>query len=163
MTRPAAGFAKSQATLPRIVLLAGLLPLLKFPFRPSTSVRSFPMDQRRLFGGSADALCGSRGRKPPPEEAGMAGRGNNAINFLGNPSFRPSASFVSMASTKEMDDREDLLNRHVLVVSEHGPLGLRSAEEFKVLLFHHFGLRKHELYVYRSNPTPFITFYYHFL
>jgi hypothetical protein len=105
--------------------------------------------------GSADALRGSRGRRPAPEEAGMAGRGN-AINFPRSPSFRPSASFVSMATTKEMDDREDLLSQHALVVFEHGPLGLRSTKELKDLLFHHFGLHKHEWYVYHCNPAPFI-------
>jgi hypothetical protein len=82
--------------------------------------------------------------------------GGNATNFPRNPRFRPNVAFVSMATSVEMDDRENLLTRHPLMVSEEGGLGLRSAKELKNLTFHHFGFRRHELYVYRSNPTPFI-------
>jgi hypothetical protein len=85
----------------------------------------------------------------------MAWEGN-AINFPGNLRFWSNASFMCLATTKEMDDREDLLSHHALVVTEHGPLGLRSVEELKDLLSHHFDLRKHEIYVYRSHPAPFI-------
>jgi hypothetical protein len=61
----------------------------------------------------------------------------NAINFPGNLRFWSNASFMCLATTKEMDDREDLLSHHALVVTEHGPLGLRSVEELKDLLSHH--------------------------
>jgi hypothetical protein len=37
-----------------------------------------------------------------------------------------------------------------------GPLGLRSPEELKEVIFHQFGFRKHEFYAYRSYPHPFI-------
>jgi hypothetical protein len=113
------------------------------------------MDQCRSFGSSADSLHGSRGKRPLAVEAGVA-LGGNAINFLGNSRFKSSVAFMTMATSVEMVGREDLLTRDALVVSEEGPMGLRSAKELKGIIFHHFLFCKHELYVYRSHPAPFI-------
>jgi hypothetical protein len=62
-----------------------------------------------------------------------------------------------MATTsKDMAARERLLTSHALVVKEEGSLGLRSTEELKDIVCHHFNFRKHEFYAYRSYPHPFI-------
>jgi hypothetical protein len=62
-----------------------------------------------------------------------------------------------MAQTSEdMLHRETILDHHALLVKEEEPLGLRSCEELKEVIFHHFGIRKHEMYVYRSVPNPFV-------
>jgi hypothetical protein len=62
-----------------------------------------------------------------------------------------------MAQTSEdMLQRETILDHHALLVKEEEPLGLRSCEELKEVIFHHFGIRKHEMYVYRSVPNPFV-------
>jgi hypothetical protein len=76
-------------------------------------------------------------------EAGVA-LGGNAINFPGNSRFKSSVAFMTMATSVEMVGREDLLTRDALVVSEEGPMGLRSAKELKGIIFHHFLFCKHE-------------------
>jgi hypothetical protein len=101
------------------------------------------MDQCRSFGSSADSLHGSRGKTPLAVEAGVA-LGGNAINFPGNSRFKSSVAFMTMATSVEMVGREDLLTRDALVVSEEGPMGLRSAKELKGIIFHHFLFCKHE-------------------
>jgi hypothetical protein len=82
--------------------------------------------------------------------------GGSAINFPGNPRFRPRVAFKVAASSKEMDDRQHLLANYALIVKEEGSLGLRSSEELKDLILYHFDICKHELYAYRSYPDPFI-------
>jgi hypothetical protein len=57
-----------------------------------------------------------------------------------------------------MSEREELLSRFALLVKE-GALGLRSCQELKEVILHHFGVRKHEMYVYHSNPHPFIVIF----
>jgi hypothetical protein len=49
-----------------------------------------------------------------------------------------------------------MLSRHALLVKEEGPLGIRSCEELKEVILHHFDIRKHEMYVYRSSCSSFI-------
>jgi hypothetical protein len=49
-----------------------------------------------------------------------------------------------------------MLSQFALLVKEEGALGLRSCEELMEVIFHHFGIRKKEMYVYRSCPHPFI-------
>jgi hypothetical protein len=44
-------------------------------------------------------------------------------------------------------------------VKEEGPLALRSSEELKDLILHHFGNHKHEFYAYRSFPDPYIVIF----
>jgi hypothetical protein len=81
---------------------------------------------------------------------------SNTMNFLGNPRFRPRLAFKSASTSTEVEERKDMLSCLMLLVKEEGPLGLRSTEELRDVLFHHFGIRKHELCVYRSHPHPFI-------
>jgi hypothetical protein len=68
-------------------------------------------------------------------------------------------AFKMAASSPAMSEREELLSRFALLVKE-GALGLRSCEELKEVILHHFGVRKHEMYVYRSNPHPFIVIFF---
>jgi hypothetical protein len=45
------------------------------------------------------------------------------------------------------------------VITKEGLMGVQSREEVKTLITHHFGIQKHELYVYRSQPKPFIVIF----
>jgi hypothetical protein len=36
---------------------------------------------------------------------------------------------------------------------------MKCCDEVQDLIFHHFGIRKHEFYVYRSLPAPFIVIF----
>jgi hypothetical protein len=49
-----------------------------------------------------------------------------------------------------------MLSNFALIIKEEGMLGLHSCEELKDLIAHQFGFRKHEFYVYRSCPDPFM-------
>jgi hypothetical protein len=116
--------------------------------------------ERRLSLGSASAGAQRRGGRPPREIGKeVEFRGGSAINFPGNPRFRPRVAFKMASSTEEMDDRRYLLTNYALIVKEEGSLGLRSSEELKDLILHHFGIRKHEIYAYRSSPDPFIAIF----
>jgi hypothetical protein len=78
----------------------------------------------------------------------------------------PSTSLATHASGRgwcsgwcpplEIWKRKEMLMNHALVVKEEGSLGLRSVEELKGVIFHHFGFRKHEVCSYHSFPDPFI-------
>lgn len=45
------------------------------------------------------------------------------------------------------------------MVTEVGALGLRSKDELKVVIFHHFGIRKHEFNFFRTIPEPFLVIF----
>jgi hypothetical protein len=62
-------------------------------------------------------------------------------------------------TTQEIEDRKEMLTHHALMVREKGPLGLRSGEELKDIIFHQFHIRNHEIYVSRSFPSPFIVIF----
>lgn len=64
-----------------------------------------------------------------------------------------------MVMTQEMEQREQLLTSNALVVTEAGALGLGSKDELKDVIFHHFGIRKHEFNVFRSAPEPFLVLF----
>lgn len=71
-----------------------------------------------------------------------------AIEYPGNPSMRPPIARKMVLMTQEMEKREDLLAANALVVTEASPLGLGSKDELKDVIFHHFGIRKHEFNVF---------------
>jgi hypothetical protein len=52
-----------------------------------------------------------------------------------------------------------MLTNHVMVVVDVGALGVQSREEVKDLIMHHFGVRKHELYVYHSQPRISLSYF----
>jgi hypothetical protein len=81
---------------------------------------------------------------------------SHAVNFPGNPRFLSWVAFKSVSTSAEMEERKEILSCLTLLVKEVGVVGLRSTEELKDVLFHHFGIRKHELYVYHSHPHPFV-------
>jgi hypothetical protein len=113
------------------------------------------MERRRSFGATPGKLGSRRGRDlEDSQRLRFAAGSSSAINFLGNPRFKPRAAFKTMQTSEEMEDRRRLFTNHALVVK--GALGLRSPEELKGLILHHFGIRKHEFYIYHCHPTPFI-------
>jgi hypothetical protein len=58
-----------------------------------------------------------------------------------------------------MEDRKEMLSRLALLVTEEGLMRLRSTEDVKDIIFHHFRIRKYELCVYRSRPDPFLVIF----
>jgi hypothetical protein len=62
-------------------------------------------------------------------------------------------------TTDEMEQRCCLLTSRALVITEEGPLTIQSKEEVKSIIMHHFGIRKHELHIYRSYPEPFLVLF----
>jgi hypothetical protein len=71
----------------------------------------------------------------------------------GNLRFRPHVAFKTTPTSVEM---EELLTHHALLVKVVGPLRLRSNEELKDIIFHHFGIHKNKIYIYRSYLDLFI-------
>lgn len=41
-----------------------------------------------------------------------------------------------------------MLTEHAVVITDEGPLEVRSREEVKEIILHHFGISKHAFYVY---------------
>jgi hypothetical protein len=83
----------------------------------------------------------------------------SAINYPGNPRSWPHVVFKMATTIPAMIEREEMLSQYTLLVKEEGPLGLRSCEQLMEVIFHHFGVCKHEMYVYHSNPHPFIVIF----
>jgi hypothetical protein len=86
------------------------------------------------------------------------GRGS-AINFPSNPRFHPRVAFKMAPTDPDMEERRIMLTNYAVVVKEQGLVGLRSCDELKDCISHHFGIRKHEFYAYRSQPNPFIVIF----
>jgi hypothetical protein len=80
----------------------------------------------------------------------------NAVNYPSNPRFQPRSDFKKSEITQDMDDRCRILNNRAVVITEEGPMGVRSREEVKDIIQYHFGISKLEFLVYRSNPEPFL-------
>jgi hypothetical protein len=62
-----------------------------------------------------------------------------AINYPGNPRF---------SQHQEINQRRRMLTEHAVVITDEGPLEVRSREEVKEIILHHFGISKHAFYVY---------------
>jgi hypothetical protein len=76
-------------------------------------------------------------------------RGND-VNYLGNPRFCPSHAFKLAETSEEMERRKEMLSAHAIIITDDGPLTVNSKEEVKDIILLHFGIRKHEYYIYRS-------------
>jgi hypothetical protein len=111
------------------------------------------MERRRSLG--HDTLSKSCSVMNLSEEA-MLNFQDSAINFPGNPWFWPRVAFKMAPTSLDMDDRKRMLTNDALLVKEEGSLSVRSCDELRDIIFHHFGIRKHEVYVYHSHPHPFI-------
>jgi hypothetical protein len=94
-----------------------------------------------------------------PREPVADGRGS-AINFPGNPRFHPRVAFKMAPTNPDMEERKIMLTNYAVVVKELGSVGLRSCDEMKDCISHHFGIHKHEFYAYRSQPNPFIVIFF---
>lgn len=83
----------------------------------------------------------------------------SAVNFPDNPRFRPRLAWKMVETTKEMEDRKDLLVNTALLILEEGCVGAQSPREVAEIIAHRFGIRRHLFQVYRSHPQPFIAFF----
>jgi hypothetical protein len=83
----------------------------------------------------------------------------SVVNYPTNPRFRPRVVFRSVETSEEMEQRQGMLSNHALVITEEGPMGIQSREEVKDVIWHQFGIRKHECYVYRNYPEPYIVIF----
>jgi hypothetical protein len=86
------------------------------------------------------------------------GRGN-AINYPGNPRFRPSCAFKMAPTSEEMETKRTMLYSHAVVITDDGPMVVHSREEVKDIILNHFGIRKHAYYLYHSHHKPFIAIF----
>jgi hypothetical protein len=93
------------------------------------------MDRHHSFGNAPAGSLSRRGRTPQPRDVELERRMESAINFPGNPRFWPRVAFRMVPTTRDMEDRKEMLMNHALVVKEEGPLGLRSVEELKGVIF----------------------------
>lgn len=92
-------------------------------------------------------------RGPHQEGRGMV------VDYPGNPRSCPRIVEKIAWTTKEMQQRRDMLTHHALLVTEEGPLGVASKEEVVEIIRHHFGLRRYECHVYRCKPEHFIVIF----
>lgn len=51
------------------------------------------------------------------------------------------------------------MTNFALIVKDKGPLTRQSREELKDIIFHQFGIRKHDFYVYCSMSDPYIVIF----
>jgi hypothetical protein len=123
-------------------------------FELAPSIAS-PMDRHCSFGPTSAGIEASG-----PRDDGVRGRSRESrgsvVNYPDNPRFRPRVAFKFANTSEEMEQMCIMLTNHALVISDEGLLAVQSREEVKDLIIQHFDIRKHELYVYRSHPEPFI-------
>jgi hypothetical protein len=84
----------------------------------------------------------------------------STVNYPGNPRFCPRLAFKYVGTSEEMEQRKRLLENHVVVITEEGPLGVRSREEVKDIISLNFGISKHNFYVYHTRAGPFLAFFH---
>jgi hypothetical protein len=58
-----------------------------------------------------------------------------------------------------MNQRYRYLTKHAVVITDEGPMVIRSREEVKDLIQFSCGIRKHDFVVYQSTPEPFIAIF----
>jgi hypothetical protein len=119
--------------------------------------QSAAMDRTPSRGTNA-ADCGDRSPWSRPKESQFRG---SVVNFPCNPHFHPRVAFKIASTSRAMEERSVMLANHALLVKEEGPMGLRSYDEPKGIIFHHFRIHKHEVYAYRSCPDPFTIVFSH--
>jgi hypothetical protein len=73
------------------------------------------MDHWRSLGIVVAAVRGGRG-SPRSSGGDGAHRLVGAINFLGNPRFRPRVAYKVACTSGDMDDRKEMLVHHTLLV-----------------------------------------------
>jgi hypothetical protein len=64
------------------------------------------------------------------------------VNYPRNPRFRPRFTFKIVETSEEMGQRGSMLSNHAVVITDEGPLGVRSKEGVKEIILHHFGISK---------------------
>jgi hypothetical protein len=84
----------------------------------------------------------------------------SAINYPGNPRFHQRVAFKMTATSEEMEQRRQMLSNHAVVITDKGPMRVQTREEVNDIILHQFGIRKHECYVYRSYPKPFVAMFH---
>jgi hypothetical protein len=116
------------------------------------------MERRHSFGGEACRGV-QRRRLERDGEVRFGEVSGSAVNYPGNPRFRPTSAFKTAHTTQEMDDRCQLLTIRAIVITDEGSMSAHSREEVKDIIQFHFGINKLEFSVYRSNPEPFLAMF----
>jgi hypothetical protein len=114
-------------------------PPPRIPMNPHSSVS---MEHHRSWA-PAQLVARARVLAGGPQGSG--------VNYPCNPRFHPWVAFKIANTSDEMEQRRILLTNHALVIVEVRALVMQSREEVKNLISRHFGVRKHELYVYHSQ------------
>jgi hypothetical protein len=84
----------------------------------------------------------------------------NALNYPKNPCFRPRLAFKMKGTSQEMEQKRQFLTAHAMVITEEGPMGVRSRDEVNDIIWHHFGIPKHEFYIYHGYPESFVAYFH---
>jgi hypothetical protein len=58
----------------------------------------------------------------------------SAINYLGNPRFRPQCAFKAIISSEDMERCNRMLDKHAILITDDGPLAVHSREDAKDLI-----------------------------
>jgi hypothetical protein len=64
------------------------------------------------------------------------------------------------ATSKEMNNRCQMLVNRAVVITDEGPMGVHSREEVKDIIQVHFGISKHQFSVYHSSPELFLAIFH---
>jgi hypothetical protein len=91
------------------------------------------MEHRRSFGDAADGAHQWRRRVEVWLDRELGPRGS-AINYLGNPGFRPRLAFRRACITEEMNQRCQYLINHAIVITDEGPMVVGSREKVKDII-----------------------------
>jgi hypothetical protein len=84
----------------------------------------------------------------------------SAVNYPENLCFLPRLAFKMKDTSQEMEQKRQILTAHAVVITEEGHVGVRSRDEVKDIIWHHFGICKNEFYIYRSYPEPFVAYFH---
>jgi hypothetical protein len=87
------------------------------------------------------------------------GAWDSAVNYPGNPRFRPNVAFKMAHTLQEMEGQHYKLVHHAVMINDEGPLEVRSCEDLKDIISYQFGICKQEFYVYHSLPNSFIAIF----
>lgn len=118
-----------------------------------------PEMERRLSFASASAGSNRHVRRVPRLLVLDADPWGSAINYLGNPRFRPRCAWKIAATSSDMEDRKSMLTNQAVLLVDEGMVAVQSNRELADIIQHHFSIYKHEFQVYRSYPEPLIAIF----
>lgn len=87
------------------------------------------MERRLSFSNPVPHPLGTPGARPRRQPDGPWG---SAVNYPGNPRFRPLHAFKIAYTTDDMEERRQMLSDLALLITEEGPLGVLLRDEVRI-------------------------------